>query len=274
MATGANTRSDTTVRLTMKASSPGDCISDKMASEIVRRLQGTLPPQGQVGDAVVSRTPPEDKSKIWYVADENGVPTGEVFAYNPKTGNWESTAQSIPPIPCLSANIGNLISKDSLGCWLVTTEAVKEVAQTVSLTLSQDNGNILTLGSDGGIYLNQSLICISEDTPNFISRDVDNCLTVKPSIDAGNAIVEGEDDKMYVHLPKILTSSITLLSGANTAGSINLASFTTVPTWATHAIVGQPSNQTFVAITGGFISHGAILSGESIVLYGFIKAQP
>lgn len=273
MATGANTRSDATVRLTMKPASPGDCITNKMANELVRRLQGTLPPQGQVGDAVVSRTPPDDKSKIWYVADENGVPTGEVYAYNPRTGNWESTAQSIPPIPCLSANLGNLISTDSSGCWTVTTESVKEVAQTVTLTLSEDSGNILTLGSDGGVYLNQALICISEETINFISRDIDNCLVVKPSADAGNAVVAGEDDKMYVHLPKMLPSGATLKSGANPAGSIDLNTFTTVPDWATHAIIGQPNNQTFVSISGGFISHPAILANESIILYGFIKAQ-
>lgn len=274
MATGSNTRSDQTVRFTIKSPSPGDCISDKMANELIRRLGGSLPPQGQVGDAVVSRTPPEDRSKIWYVADENGVPTGEVYAYNTKTGNWESTAQSIPPIPCLSTNTENIMSKDAIGCWIVTNQAVKDVAETVSLNLSQDSGNAITLGSDGGIFLNGDLLCISADTPNFISRDVDGCLTVRPSIDAGNAIIEGADDKMFAYLPKILDSSIVLKSGANPAGSIDLSGFTTVPAWATHAIVAQPNNQTFAKLAGNFITHPAILVDQTIVLWGFIKAQP
>lgn len=274
MATGSNSRSDALANVTVKPALPGDCMSDKMTRELERRLTVTLPSQSQVGDSVVSRTPPEDKTKIWYLADENGVPTGQSFAYNPKTGQWESTSESIPPIPCLSTNTENIITTDTQGCWIVTKETITQLAQTVTVSISADPNNALVLGNDGGIYLNTSAICVSEDTPQFIDRDVDGCLRVIPSSEAGNAVTEGDDGRIMVILPKVLTAPVTLLAGANPSGSINLATFTTVPTWATHAIISQPSNQTFVPIASGFITHPSILAGESIILNGFIQAQP
>ncbi len=272
MATGANSRSDATVKISIKTASPGDCISDKMANELVRRLIGTLPVTSNTGDSVVSRTPPEDKTKIWYLADENGIPTGEQFAYNPKTGAWESTSQSIPPIPCRSANSENIITLDASGCWVVTKNTIVELAETVSLSVSNDLGNVITLGSDGGLFYRG--ICVSTDTPNYISFDVDGCIRVIASTDTGNAIRTGTDDKLLVNLPKVLAAPITLLSGVHASGSINISTFTTIPSWATHAIIRQPSGQVFVPIASNFITHAAILSGESIILDGFITAQP
>ena len=274
MATGTNSRSDTIAKVVVKPANPGDCISDKMVRELIRRLQVTLPTPSNVGDSVVSRTPPEDKTKIWYVADENGIPTGQQFAYNPKTGAWESTSQSIPPIPCRSTNTSQIIGLDSLGCWIVTKESITELAQSASLTISNDSSNALSAGSDGGVYLSLTSICVSDDTINFLTRNIDGCLQVIPSADTGNAIVKGSDGNPLVILPKVLASPITLLTGPGAAGTSNLTTFTTVPTWATHAIIRQPSGRVFVPIAAGFITYEAILSGESIILDGFIKAQP
>jgi len=273
MATGTNSRADATAKVNFKPASPGDCLTDKTAREIERRLTVTLSPASQTGDAIVSTTPPEDKTKIWYLADENGVPTGESFRYNPGTGAWESTSQSIPPIPCISTNTGNLITLDANGCWQVTQQAIEQIAQSASIGISADGGNALIIGSDGGIYLSSSSVCVSTGA-NFIDRDIEGCIRVIPSIDTGNAVVVGEDDKVMVHLPKLLTAPITIKTGAASAGSVNLASFTTVPTWATHAIVAQPNNQSFIIISSGFVSHPALLADETVVLLGFIKAQP
>ncbi len=274
MATGPNTRSDQTVRFTIKTASPGDCIPPKMANELLRRLGGSLPPPGNTGDAVVSRTPPEDKSKIWYVADENGVPTGEVFAYNTKTGNWESTAQSIPPIPCLSTNIENIMTTDAVGCWIVTEQKVKEVAQSVTVTISTDTGNILKLGTDLGLYLSTLEIPLSPNLPNFLTRDLEENFTVPASVDAGNAVMAGDDDKLFVPRPKILAAPITLVSGAIAAGSSDVSLFTAIPTWATHVIVAQPNNISHLPLSANFVNHPALLAGEVFVLVGFIQGQP
>lgn len=276
MATGTNSRSDATVTFTFRPPSPGDCFTDKQAREIERRLLGRIPTQSTVGDAIVSRTPPEDKTKIWYLANENGIPTGEQFRYNTSTQQWESTEQSIPPIPCRSSNTSNLITTDNQGCWQVDRNTIVSIAQDSSLTISTDPGNAIGTGADGGLFLPFSFFCVSEVTGqiNFIKRTDNDCLRSFPSSDTGNALVAGADGNPMVPLPKVLDSTITMLSGANPAGSINVASFATIPTWATHAIIYQPNGKMFLKLAGGFITHDAILVNQSIILAGFIRAQP
>lgn len=276
MATGTNSRSDTTLTFTFSSAKPGDCFTDKQAREIERRLKGSLPAQSQVGDAVVSRTPPSDTTKIWYLADENGIPTGQQYRYNPRTQRWETTEASIPPIPCRSTNTENLISLDLNNCWLVDKNAIASIVQEESLFISTDSGNSLKEGADGGIYLSFGSFCFAEGL-NFLRRNTSDCAFVTASNMEPNDLVEGSDGNMLVRPPKILDIPIDLITGASggtPAGTFNLESVTTVPPWATHAIIYQPSGRMFARISTGIIAHDSLANAEVISLAGFIKAQP
>lgn len=276
MATGANSRSDNTITFTFSSPRPGDCFTDKQAREIVRRLGGTLPAQGQLGDAIVSRTPPSDTTKIWYLADDNGIPTGQQFRYNPKTQRWESTEASIPPIPCRSINSENLIALDPSGCWLVSANAIAQIAQNNSLHVSSDPGNALTLSNDGGVYLSLTSFSIAPGA-NYIRRDVDGRVQAIPSTSEQNLAVYGSDGNILVRPPKIFDVPLILAtapSGGIPAGTININSFVAVPAWATHALVYQPNGNIYARIISGSISHPNLTDGQTITLAGFIRAQP
>lgn len=276
MATGANSRSDNTITFTFSSPRPGDCFTDKQAREIVRRLGGTLPPQSQVGDAVVSRTPPSDTTKIWYLADDNGIPTGQQFRYNPRTQRWESTEASIPPIPCRSLNSENLISLDQTGCWIVSVNTIAQIAQNNSLHVSTDPGNALTLSNDGGVYLASSSFGIAPGA-NYVRRDVDGRIQAIPSASEQNAATFGSDGNILVRPPRIFDVPMLLATappGGIPAGTININSFVEVPAWATHAVIYQPSGQVFVRINSGAISHPSLTEDQTINLAGFIRAQP
>lgn len=153
MATGTNTRSNNVVQFTIAPSQPGDCISDKMARELARRMNATVIETSTPGDAVVSRTPPNDTTKIWYPADENGFPIGAAYKFNTLTGQWISTAVVPLPPPCRSADANNLIKLDSAGCWIVDRTAIETIIQSTGLQISADQDNAIRAGSDGGLYV-------------------------------------------------------------------------------------------------------------------------
>lgn len=176
----SNTRSDLTVSVTFTSESPGDVVPQVVVDELERRIQASVDETATAGDAVVSQVPPDDTTKIWYIADANGVPTGEAFKYNTSTGGWESTSPTIPEETCVSANTDNLISKDTSGCLLVSTNDVRAAVQPSLPQISADAGNELELGTDAGWFVSSH--------------------TNQPTIsgDSGNAIVVGGDSGWYV----------------------------------------------------------------------------
>lgn len=204
MASGTNTRSNSVVVLTATPAQTGDCISDKMMSELLRRLTPTVQETSTPGDAVVSRTPPSDTSKIWYPADENGYPIGTAYKFNPLTGQWVSTAVVPQPPPCKSADEDSIIELDSQGCWKVSRTRIETIVQNVGLKISADSDNAIVAGSDGGLYV--ETVDVSQvgqielfDTPVSITSATDSVAAADFDLDT---------------LPSV-----------------------TVPAWATHAII-------------------------------------
>jgi len=182
MSSNANTRSDTTVVITYTDEAPGDCISQKIIDELERRTSASVETPSSLGDAVTSATPPDDTTKIWYPTDANGVPTGEAWVYNASTGSWGSTAPPEIDEVCLGSAGSNLITEDSEGCWQVLTNDVRNAMSDLIPEISNDSGNIIVLGADGGWFVDAT------DVP-FISTD------------SGNQITLGGDLGLFVPAP-------------------------------------------------------------------------
>ena len=183
MATNSNTRSDATISVTYSNKAPGDRIDDPTIFELERRVIATITEAAAIGDAVVSQTPPDDKTKICYIADDNGVPTGEQYAWNELTGQWESTTADAPEVPCLSDDSAQTMTVDAQGCWLVSANDIANIAAGASPSISADAGNLLVQGSDAGWY-----VPYVEPTP---------------STDADNITVIGSDGKLYTPPPSV-----------------------------------------------------------------------
>lgn len=200
----SNTRSGNVVQATMTPAQPGDCISDKMARELVRRLTLQVIETSTPGDAVVSRTPPDDTSKIWYPADENGFPIGTAYKFDPLQGQWISTAVVPQPPPCRSSDANSIIELDSQGCWIVRQEKIEQIAQSVGIQVSSDNDNAIQLGSDGGLYV--EVVDVSE-----------------------------------VGQVELLETPASIATATDSVGStvfdLSTVVGVTVPAWATHAII-------------------------------------
>ena len=176
----SNTRSDATISVTYSNKAPGDRIDDPTIFELERRVIATITEGVAVGDAVVSSTPPDDKTKIWYIADDNGVPTGEQYTWNELTNQWESTTPVTEDPICLSENAEQVITLDANGCWLVSYNDIILIAGEGSPSISGDADNILVQGTDAGWYVGPHAV------PLFISTD------------SGNAITFGGDGGLYV----------------------------------------------------------------------------
>lgn len=192
------------VVLTAIPAQTGDCISDRMMSEMLRRLSASVQETSTPGDAVVSRTPPTDTSKIWYPADENGFPVGTAYKFDPIQGQWISTAVVPQPPPCRSNDEDSIIELDNSGCWKVSRSRIETIVQNVGLKISADSDNAIIAGSDGGLY------------------------------------VETVDVSAIGQLELLATPvSITTATDSVTATDIDLDTLpaVTTPTWATHAIV-------------------------------------
>lgn len=67
----------------------GDCISDAVMEELVRRLT-VVTDTGARSSIHSGPTAPIDKTKLWVVTDENRVPNGRIMIYNSQTSTWVS----------------------------------------------------------------------------------------------------------------------------------------------------------------------------------------
>lgn len=238
MASGTNTRSNNVIEVAFAPAQTGDCISDKMAREIARRLTATVRETSTPGDAVVSRTPPNDTSKIWYPADANGFPIGTAYKFDPLQGQWISTAVVPQPPPCRSTNDDSLIGLDSQGCWSVSRQQIETIAQNVGLKVSSNSGNALKVGSDGGLYVEVA------DTSNDGQLEI----LSSPVVIAGTSDSVGPIEYDLNDLPGI-----------------------TVPVWATHAII-RSTAQLFTNNLNANSTNKAYakvnLVGKTVVLVG------
>lgn len=200
----SNTRSGNVVTLQASPAQPGDCISEKMMSELLRRLTASVVETSTPGDAVVSRTPPDDRSKIWYPADDNGFPVGTAYKFDPIKGQWVSTAVVPQAPPCRSTDADSMITLDAAGCWKVDRDAVVQIVNDQGLQVSADSGNAIRVGSDGGLY-----VAVSDTAA---------------------------DGQIEIYNTPIEINTATAAVGSTTIDLSSLVGVT-VPTWATHALV-------------------------------------
>lgn len=243
----SNTRSDTVVVIRITAAQPGDILSDDLARELERRITATLDVIGSVGDAVVSGSPPDDTTKVWYPSDSNGVPTGEQYVYNESTNSWQSTSQTIPDVPCRVSSSDNLIEEGAGGCWIVSSSRVREVVD------------------DDLTQLQNSIDALEENTP-IVSPEDGNYLEDR---DSGFYVPTPEDQV----LPWILDTPVLAQDESIAAGNVNVDTLEAVPTGATHAIVTMPSGKNYAKLSGSFIATETTGAGEFIYLLGYIKAN-
>lgn len=147
-----NTRSDEIVDVSFTPAVAGDCISDKWMRELERRMTLKVQATSNPGDAIISRTPPEDTTRVWYPADINGYPIGVAYVYDPLQGQWVPTVDGADQL-CVSTDNDNIISRDNNDCIKVSQQAVIDIAQQIGLFVSGDNGNAIQFGSDGGLFV-------------------------------------------------------------------------------------------------------------------------
>ena len=230
----SNTRSDATVSVTYTSKASGDRIDDYVIDELERRTIATITEADAVGDAVVSQTPPDDKTKIWYIADANGVPTGEQYSWNSQTNQWESTSGETPDEFCSSGDDDNMLHKGSDDCWKVSSNDVVILAQAASPQISSDSDNILTQGTDAGWY-----VPAPDPVPTI-------------STDASNAIIIGGDGGWYAPAATTPTSTdetIVALVTPFTATTTNSTILVDDDTISGNAVVELP---TTAVATNGF----------------------
>ena len=230
----SNTRSDATISVTYSSKAPGDMIDDPTIFELERRVIATITEGVAVGDAVVSQTPPDDKTKIWYIADANGVPTGEQYSWNESTGQWESTTGDAPVEVCFSDNADQVMKQDSNGCWLVSSNDIANIATSTAPSISQDSGNIIEQGTDGGWYVSEHSVI------PIISTDADN------------GLVLGTDGGWYVPAattPASTDETIVALVTPFTATTTNSTILVDDDTIGGNAVVELPTTAT---ATNGF----------------------
>lgn len=97
--TTTNTSGETNVQNDYTKKRPGvDCLSDKVMSEIARRLQSFVVTD-ESGDVVFTPNPPNTKTKLWVQTDITGAIVGTVKRYDSNTGEWVDDHTVLPDIP-------------------------------------------------------------------------------------------------------------------------------------------------------------------------------
>ena len=196
-----NSRSDGVVQVSFSPMAPGDCLNDKTITELARRMNLSLIEGDTAGDAVVSRVPPDDPSKIWYPADENGFPIGVAYKYDPLKQTWVSTAPVIDDNPTICPGDDNFLFENTDGCWYVPKDLIEALIDTRLPFVSADENNGIRIGSDGGWFVSDA--------------------------------ATGTEGQIQI----IGELEIATGTAAVTTTVFDLSGIVTVPSWATHAIV-------------------------------------
>lgn len=92
----SNTSGQSTFKLRFKPAGESALVSKAIREELERDGYVVVEVTNE-GNVVISPTPPEDTTKVWWPSDVNGVPQGSPKVYNPNTGQWEAIDSNFTP---------------------------------------------------------------------------------------------------------------------------------------------------------------------------------
>lgn len=92
----SNTSGENQGRFRLKPKGATDRIAPWLEEELIRRGFILLDISTD-SNVVISATEPEDKTKVWFKADLNGIPQGSAQIYNSVTGKWGPIDQGLQP---------------------------------------------------------------------------------------------------------------------------------------------------------------------------------
>jgi hypothetical protein len=129
----SNTSGDNQARFRLKPPAETDRIPAWLAEEMTRR--GYVVLQFAVeSNVVIQATEPEDKTKVWFLADANGIPQGSAQVYNQETGKWGPVYQGVPVyVPPMRRN-GEVSATAGSSSMTVSFESVETINYFVTLT--------------------------------------------------------------------------------------------------------------------------------------------
>jgi len=92
----SNTSGSNTAKLRFKPSDESALVSAAIRAELER--DGYVVIEAVVeGNVVISPTPPDDTTKVWWPSDVNGVPQGSPKVYDTESGEWVAIDSNFTP---------------------------------------------------------------------------------------------------------------------------------------------------------------------------------
>lgn len=103
----SNTSGENQAKFRMKPAAEGDRLPQSVVEEFQRRGYVVIDITAE-SNIVIQPLEPEDKTKVWFVADANGIPQGSAKVYNSLTGKWGPADQGIAPYVPPATRFGKL----------------------------------------------------------------------------------------------------------------------------------------------------------------------
>jgi hypothetical protein len=126
----------------------GDCVPDEKMKEVAERLV-IFARENFESDIVRSESPPQDKTKLWYVPSSK-----KLYVFDPETSQWEETNVDNVSV-CISADSDTALGRDEAGCLLFDPSELAGKSERSDFTITADgSGNatttlVLTAFQDG-----------------------------------------------------------------------------------------------------------------------------